>query len=186
MPGYKRNQYGTSVGGPIKRNKTFFFGNFEGARIRQGITKVATEPTTPMKNGDFSAVPTVIYDPASLGLNGAGTRAPFPGNIIPAARITAAGTAVANLFPAPNGPGASGANGLFTSSPTKTDDFDQFTVRVDHRFNDNNTLQLQQGEPVRYLRFLLRERQQRARFRLQHAERRTAGGGGLHPPAGAE
>jgi hypothetical protein len=61
IPGYKRNQYGTSVGGPIKKNKTFYFGNFEGARIRQGITKVATEPTAAMKNGDFSAVSTVIY-----------------------------------------------------------------------------------------------------------------------------
>ena len=57
IPGYKRNQYGTSVGGPIKKNKTFFFGNFEGARVRQGITNVATEPTAAMKNGDFSALP---------------------------------------------------------------------------------------------------------------------------------
>ena len=141
MPGYKRNQYGTSVGGPIKKNKTFYFGNFEGARIRQGITKVATEPTVAMKNGDFSAVPTTIYDPSSLQpVNGVLARSPFPGNIIPSGQITAVGRAVANLFPAPNGPGSSGANGLFTSSPTKTDDFDQFTVRVDHRFNDNNTL----------------------------------------------
>ena len=72
MPGYKRNQYGASIGGPIQRNKTFYFGNFEGARIRQGITKVATEPTAAMKSGDFSALSTLIYDPASLrAVNGA-------------------------------------------------------------------------------------------------------------------
>jgi hypothetical protein len=47
MPEYRRNQYGGSVGGPIKKNKTFYFGNFEEARFRQGITKVATEPPPP-------------------------------------------------------------------------------------------------------------------------------------------
>ncbi|HXB74034.1 MAG TPA: TonB-dependent receptor [Candidatus Acidoferrales bacterium] len=140
IPGYKRNQYGTSVGGPIKKNKTFYFGNFEGARVRQGITKVATEPTAAMKNGDFSALSTLIYDPASLHtVNGVLVRDPFAGNIIPAGQLTTVGKNVVGLFPNPNGPGTSTANGLFTSSPTKTDDFDQFTLRLDHRFNDNNT-----------------------------------------------
>ena len=142
IPEYRRNQYGTSVGGPIKRNKTFYFGNYEGARIRQGITKVATEPTAAMKNGDFSALPAIIYDPTSLhaGTNGALTRNPFPGNIIPASQITQVGRNVAALYPAPNGPGTSTANGLYTSSPTKVDDFDQFTIRLDHRFSDSHTL----------------------------------------------
>ncbi|MBV8817585.1 MAG: TonB-dependent receptor, partial [Acidobacteriaceae bacterium] len=141
IPAYKRNQYGASIGGPIKKNKTFFFGNYEGTRIRQGITKVATEPTVAMKNGDFSALSTKIYDPASLHLvNGVLTRDPFPGNIIPSDRITAVGKAVVNLFPDPNTPGTSTANGLYTSSPLKTDDFDQFTTRVDHRFNEQHTL----------------------------------------------
>ena len=79
IPGYKRNQFGTSVGGPIRKNKTFYFGNYEGARVRQGITKVATEPTAAMKNGDFSALSTVIYDPTSLHLvNGVLTRQSLP------------------------------------------------------------------------------------------------------------
>jgi hypothetical protein len=141
IPGYKRNQYGTSIGGPIKKNKTFYFGNFEGARVRQGITKVATEPTVAMKNGDFSALPVVIYDPSSLHpVNGVLTRSPFPGNIIPAGQISTVGRNLVNLYPNPNTPGTSSANGLYTSSPTKVDDFDQFTVRVDHRFSDNHTL----------------------------------------------
>jgi Carboxypeptidase regulatory-like domain/TonB-dependent Receptor Plug Domain/TonB dependent receptor len=141
IPGYKRNQYGASIGGPIKKNKTFYFGNFEGARIRQGITKVATEPTTAMKNGDFSALPTIIYDPTSLHMaNGALTRTPFPGNIIPSSMFSPTGVNVLNLYPTPNTPGTSTANGLYTSSPTKIDDFDQFTVRIDHRFTDKHTL----------------------------------------------
>ena len=141
IPGYKRNQFGTSVGGPIKKNKTFYFGNYEGARVRQGITKVATEPTVAMKNGNFSALPTIIYDPTSLhSVNGVLTRNPFPGNIIPAALISPTGRNVLSLFPDPNTPGTSAANGLYTSSPTKTDDFDQFTVRVDHRFSDSHNL----------------------------------------------
>jgi hypothetical protein len=141
IPGYKRNQYGTSVGGPIKKNKTFYFGNYEGARIRQGITKVGTVPTAAMKNGDFSALSTIIYDPSSAHLvNGVLVRNPFPGNMIPAASISPVGRNLVNLFPDPNTPGTSAANGLYTSSPTKMDDFDQFTVRLDHRFSDSHTL----------------------------------------------
>ncbi len=142
IPGYKRNQFGASIGGPIRKNKTFYFGNFELARVRQGITKVATEPTLAMKSGDFTALPVTIFDPTSLhaGPTGALVRNPFPGNIIPSGMISPVGAAVLALYPTPNGPGTSTANGLFTSSPTKVDDFDQFTVRVDHRFNDSNTL----------------------------------------------
>lgn len=141
IPGYKRNQFGASIGGPIRKNKTFYFGNWESARVRQAITKVGTVPTSAMKNGNFSAAPTTIYDPDTLHtVNGALVRDPFPGNTILPARFSAAGVAVLGLYPAPNGTGTSSANGLFTSSPTKTDDFDQFTVRVDHRFNEQNTL----------------------------------------------
>ncbi len=67
-------------------------------------------------------------------------RNPFPNNRIPLAQISSVGRNVVNLYPDPNTPGTSASNGLFTSSPTKVDDFDQYTVRVDHRFNDNNTL----------------------------------------------
>src|SRR5260370_5063879 len=102
IPGYKRNQYGVAAGGPIKKNKTFYFGNFEGARIRQGITKVATEPTSAMKNGDFSALSTVIYDPTSLhSLNNVLTRNPFAGNIIPSDQFSPVSQKLFSPYPSP-------------------------------------------------------------------------------------
>jgi hypothetical protein len=139
----------------MKKNKTFFFGNYEGTRIRQAITKVATEPTVAMKGGDFSALlgPQIgvdaagrpilrneIFDPSTLHMmNGALVRDQFPGNIIPPQFITSVGSNVVHLYPDPNG-AVTASNGLYTSSPGKTDDFSQFTMRVDQRFNDNNSL----------------------------------------------
>src|SRR5258708_1601713 len=65
IPPFKRNQFGTSVGGPVIKDKTFFFFNWESTRVRQAITRVATVPTADMKSGNFSALlpNTVIYDP---------------------------------------------------------------------------------------------------------------------------
>ena len=156
IPEYRRNQFGGSIGGPIKQNKTFYFGNYEGTRVRQGITKVATEPTVAMKNGDFSTLlgnqigtdaggspirAGQIFNPFSLRqVNGANVRDPFSGNAIPKSLISPVGQSIANLYPDAQSNNASGSAGLFTSSPTKTQDFNQYTVRLDHRFNDNNSI----------------------------------------------
>ncbi len=140
IPPYKRNQFGTSVGGPIKKDQTFFFFNYEGTRIRQSITKLATVPTAAMKAGDFSTLPITIYDPTTLHfVNGAPVRNPFPGNKILPGSMDTVGAAVAKLYPDPNGTiGAS--SGLYTSSPGRTDDFNQYTARIDHRFDANDNI----------------------------------------------
>ncbi|HEX4594167.1 MAG TPA: TonB-dependent receptor, partial [Bryobacteraceae bacterium] len=139
IPPFKRNQFGTSVGGPVIKDRTFFFFNWESTRVRQSITRVATVPTPAMKNGDFSALlpGTVIYDPSTI--NAQGVRTPFSGNMIPATDFNKVGQALLNLYPNPN-TSVGTASGSFTSSPGKTDDFNQYTGRVDHRFSQNDNV----------------------------------------------
>ena len=140
IPAYKRNQFGASLGGPIKKNRTFFFANYEGTRIRQASPLIATVPTAQMKTGNFSSLPVLIYDPSSLQkVNGVLTRTPFPGNMIPATDISKVGANVINLFPNPNA-GSVANSGTFTSDPTTINDFNQYTGRIDHRFGDNDSL----------------------------------------------
>ncbi|HYL74551.1 MAG TPA: carboxypeptidase regulatory-like domain-containing protein [Bryobacteraceae bacterium] len=143
IPPFKRNQFGASVGGPVIKDRTFFFFNWESTRVRQSITRVATVPTTAMKNGDFSALlpNTIIYNPGTLSTSGGQpVRTPFDTNRIPKSLFTGSiGQAIANLYPDPNGATGPGS-GLFTSSPGKTDDFNQYNSRVDHRFTQNDSV----------------------------------------------
>lgn len=137
IPPYKRNQFGASLGGPVKKDKTFFFFNWESTRIRQSISKVGTVPTAAMHSGNFSALSVPIYDPSSI--NAAGQRTPFPNNIIPAADINSVGQAILNLYPLPNAPN-NASSGLYASTEPLTDNLNQYTGRVDHRFNDVDDL----------------------------------------------
>jgi len=140
IPPFKRNQFGAALGGPIKKDKTFFFFNWESTRIRQSVTKQATVPTDDMKGGNFSALlpNTIIYNPNSI--NASGQRSPFAGNIIDPTDFSKVGQAILKLYPSPNIPGGGASSGLYVSSQGKTDDFDQFTGRVDHRFTDSDSL----------------------------------------------
>lgn len=155
IAGFKRNQFGAAGGGPIKTNKTFFFGNYEGTRIRQTLPLLATVPTPAMKSGNFSALlgPQIgtdaagrpilrnqIFDPLSLhAVNGVQVREPFPNNTIPQARISQIGANILKLFPDPNS-GATANSGIFSSAPSTANDSNQYTVRLDHRFSDSHSL----------------------------------------------
>ena len=119
-PQYQRNQFGASLGGPIRKDRTFFFGDYEGRRVREGITEVTNVPTAAERSGDFSADPPVM-NPF--------TQQPFPGNQIPQPYLNPIGSAIAALYPLPNR-AVPGQN--FVSSPTERDRDDHFDVRMDH------------------------------------------------------
>src|SRR3954463_11118818 len=78
-PDFKQNQFGGTLGGPIFKDKTFFFGSYQGHRELQGQTFLSTVPSVAMRGGNFSELTRPIYDPQ--------TGQPFPGNIIPGDRI---------------------------------------------------------------------------------------------------
>jgi outer membrane receptor protein involved in Fe transport len=102
-------QFGAAIGGPIVHNKLFFFADYQGTRDNLGQVNRHNIPPMDYRNGDFSKSPTVIYDPATGNPDGTG-RQPFPGNIIPANRISPITRQLLTFLPAPNVAAALGQN----------------------------------------------------------------------------
>ena len=98
------NQFGLNLGGPIKRNKLFFFADWERTEQRQLYSGFQTVATDVLKQGDFSGTGTTIYDPSTGTATGTG-RQPFPNNKIPTSAMSAAALKMAALIPQPNQPG---------------------------------------------------------------------------------
>ena len=98
-----QNQFGGMIGGPIVKNKLFFFSDWERTTKRQAASALRTVPTAAMRTGDFSATGTTLFDPATGATDGSG-RLAFPGNRIPTARIDPAAALMTGLIPAANQP----------------------------------------------------------------------------------
>src|SRR5438094_2915384 len=98
---WRYNQYGGTFGGPLVRNKLFYFLSYEGTRDQQNLTRTLSVPTEALRRGDLRASPTTIYDPFTGSANGAG-RTPFDNNIIPINRIDPTAQKLLALLPLPN------------------------------------------------------------------------------------
>jgi len=158
-PDHVRDQYGFSLGGPIHKQKTFFFIDLEFTRQHDPVNENGTVPTDAERNGDFSQTYTAddngdpvlqqIYNPYQVTcVPGAGgctpTRSAFAGNIIDPQYINPIGQALLKLYPEPNvTPDQYGLNNFRTSVLTDAPSH-QFDVKIDHYFND------QQRIAVRY------------------------------------
>ena len=129
------------MGGPIVRDKTFFFFSYEGSRLRKGLTSAtSTVPSPQVRNGDFSLEQeghNTIFDPlTTVGEGAAAQRTQFPGNVIPQNRMDPVGAQMLGFYPMPNVPGRDNLPFNYFASPGIVDDGDGFDVRVDHNFND--------------------------------------------------
>ena len=130
-PDRQRHQFGGTIGGPLWRPLSFYFVNAEAITGREADTRLAHVPTAAERAGDFSASAVVVRDPF--------TGQPFTGNVIPASRLSAAGLAVARLYPLPNVPGAP-TN--FAASPLASRAAAQFTIKTDHHVWQGSPLML--------------------------------------------
>lgn len=126
---FRQNQFGFTSGGPIVKNKVYFFGGYEGFRRRKGLTRLTTVPTVRMHAGDFSELSGSIVDPL--------TGMPFPGNVIPSNRFSSVGRVLLDLYPLPNTPGLT-ANFIVNGKQVRDEDL--FNVRVDANLSRDATL----------------------------------------------
>lgn len=138
---FRQNQYGGTFGGRLIRNRTFFFGDYQGTTQRTAsASTIGSVPPAAIRNGDLSLLRTPIYDPLArrIGPNGTVISTPFPDAKIPASQINPSALATLKLIPEPNfgAPGALSRN-FFRQIPRGFDG-DQFDVRVDHAFTANN------------------------------------------------
>ena len=139
---YHQNEFGAAGGGPIIRNKTFFYASYEGWRYNKAPLSLTLVPTPAELNGDFSQsfYNQQIYNPYSTACTGTNcTRQPFPGNVIPSSLISPAMQSYLNAYLGrPNLTGIVGSNYIETRA--QTDTANSWQIRVDHNFNERNTL----------------------------------------------
>jgi hypothetical protein len=161
---FKRNQFGGFLGGPIQKNRTFLFGDYQGSRLRASNPFLSTVPTMAERGGDFSdrltgqafsPCPTprpadtfdtgTIFNPFSTNSNYTcadgsvvSLRTPVSSNnVIPSNLIDQVGSNIANFYPKPN---LGGLTNNYLANQNQVNDQDSFDVRVDHRFSDEDQL----------------------------------------------
>ncbi|MBY0502932.1 MAG: TonB-dependent receptor [Bryobacteraceae bacterium] len=149
-PPFRYNQFGASAGGPVIKNRTFFFGNWEEYRYRRSFVRINTLPTAGQRTGNFGDLRAAgtgalipIFDPYSTqGSGTAATRQVYPNNVIPASQIDPVSRAINEFYPLPNRTPTdafTNANN-FLNIANEIQQMRQYTFKGDHRFNDKNSL----------------------------------------------
>lgn len=149
IPAFHRDQYGGVIGGPVIPNKTFFFGGYEYTMQESPTSQNISVPTALQRNGDFSQTFNaanqlmVIHNPFATQTNAAGalSRAPFPGNRVPASMFDPVSTKALSFLPQANQPGAAITNlNNFFNQGINTSRSHQINSRVDHNFSEKTRL----------------------------------------------
>jgi Carboxypeptidase regulatory-like domain/TonB dependent receptor len=147
---YMDNRFGVAIGGPVLRNRTFYFANVEFNPFEVPSPQIVTVPTAKMRNGDFSELLALgpqyqIYDPATIRPHptqaGRFTRDPFPGNIIPEHRLDPVARKILEYYPLPNQQGtADGTNNYANPTAVALETYYTATTRVDHSLSDRHRI----------------------------------------------
>ena len=140
---WRDNQFGGTIGGPIRRNKLFFFLSYEGTRQDRDVARTESVPTAAIRTGDFRGTGATIYDPFTGTADGRG-RTPFPNNIIPDDRMSNVAKKILSFYPMPNLFEADGV------TPRETDNyfiqprfiFNRWTVDSKVNWNASDRLQV--------------------------------------------
>ena len=142
---FRDDEWGVQLGGPIRKNKTFFFAGYQRATYDQTLPAFLTMPTTSQIGGDFSetvdangnVIP--IYDPATTVCSGGTcTRQQFPGNIIPPDRVDPVAAKILGFFPAPTQQGTIGGGNNYVTTRATSQATPMYSVRVDQQWNNTD------------------------------------------------
>ena len=166
IPHLAQNEFGASVGGPIRKNSTFFFANWEGFRLSNGLAQIETVPTAMEQMGDFSMTGLTIYDPSTSHANPnynpslptsptnpVNLRNPFPNDVVPMARMSSVSMGELAEVPLPNMSGMMGMGGMggmsMGSAPIGVgpDSNNYLDLRNSRNFSNQATLRIDQNLP---------------------------------------
>ncbi len=137
----KYQQFGATLGGPIVKDKLFFFTDVQRTVDNLGNLFRHVVPPLEWRNGDFSSASTTIYDPATGNADGSG-RTPFPGNVIPASRLSPVARNILALMPAPNLPGVAFGQSNYEFPSTREKTTNAFNAKLNYNPGVNDQLSL--------------------------------------------